>query len=616
MTTAPGEGWVVGGTAVVRWAEKRPERLVEVLVLRNRRAAPVPAASVAARLDPPLGPEARRGPRLGEMLVARGLVTQDEADAMAEIGSESGQRIGANLVNLLQVDERAVTDALARQYGLQTIDLRTVSPMPEAAAVLPEATALALDVLPVRLNGTTLVVAISDPLDERVPLALAALPVESVQVHLAAPSDIQSAIYLAYRALSEVDAQVRAFSTAEALQAQDDAPTTTVEADAPIIQVVNKILTQARRDRASDVHIEPMGTRVRVRFRIDGALQEVLSLPTTMSGALVSRIKIMANMNIVERRRAQDGQFAITLDQRDLDVRVSTTATIWGEKAVMRLLDKSKSLFRLGQLGMPPELHEAYSKIGRSPFGMVICSGPTGSGKTTTLYATLSEINNEELNVMTVEDPVEYVFPSINQIQINEQADVTFAAGLKAILRQDPDVILVGEVRDVDTARIAVQSALTGHFVLSSIHATDAASALYRLLDMGIEPFLVASSVIAVVGQRLVRRICRSCAEWVTLTAQEQVVYDELGGRPKEKFLKGAGCNFCGGTGYRERVGVFEVLHVTDEIRHLVVSGAMPHVARELAVRQGMRTLRQEALRLVEEDVTSVSEILRNVYGG
>jgi type IV pilus assembly protein PilB len=549
------------------------------------------------------------------MLVARGLIAQDEVDALVESGVDPGQRIGASLVNRLQVDERAVTDALARQYGLQTIDLRAVAPMREAAAVLPEATALALDVLPIQLSGTTLVVAISDPLDERVPPALAALPVETVQVHLAAPSDIQSAIYLAYRALSEVDAQVRAFATSEAQSVQDEAPAAADAADAPIIQVVNKILTQARRDRASDVHIEPVGVRVRVRFRIDGALKEVLSLPTTMSSALVSRIKIMANMNIVERRRAQDGQFAITLDGRELDVRVSTTSTIWGEKAVMRLLDKSKSLFRLGQLGMPADLHETFSKIVRSPFGMVICSGPTGSGKTTTLYATLSEINNEELNVMTVEDPVEYVFPEINQIQINEQADLTFAAGLKGILRQDPDVILVGEVRDVETARIAVQSALTGHFVLSSIHATDAASALYRLLDMGIEPFLVASSVIAVVGQRLVRRICRSCAEWDTLTAQEQVVYDELGGRPKEKFLKGTGCNFCGGTGYRERVGVFEVLHVTDEIRHLVVSGAMPHVTRELAVRQGMRTLRQEALRLVEEDVTSVAEILRNVYG-
>ena len=278
------------------------------------------------------------------------------------------------------------------------------------------------------------------------------------------------------------------------------------------MQVVNKIVTQALRDRASDVHLEPAEDCVRVRFRVDGALNEVVELPSEMGQALVSRIKIMADMNIVERRRPQDGQFEMNIDGRDLDVRVSTTSTIWGEKTVLRLLDRTRSLYALGDLGMPPDSEALYSRIVNSPYGMIIVGGPTGSGKTTTLYATLSEINRPDINVMTIEDPVEYIFNKVNQIQISESAGMTFATGLKSILRQDPDVILVGEVRDVETARIAVQSALTGHRVFSSVHAIDAVSSLYRLLDMGIEPFLITSAIVGVVAQRLTRRICASCA--------------------------------------------------------------------------------------------------------
>ena len=267
--------------------------------------------------------------------------------------------------------------------------------------------------------------------------------------------------------------------------------------NAPVVQVVDNILTQAVRDRASDVHIEPSQDVIYVRFRIDGALKDVLELPVSMGIGLISRIKIMAEINIVEKRRSQDGQFTTTIDGKDTDVRVATVATIWGEKCVMRILDKNRSVLRLDDLGMPTDTHETYSKLVRAPFGMVLCAGPTGSGKTTTLYATLTEVSDRSRNVMTIEDPVEFVFPKINQIQTNEQAGLTFATGLKSILRQDPDVILVGEIRDVETARIAVQSALTGHFVLSSLHGNDSVSALHRFLDMGIESFLIASSVIA-----------------------------------------------------------------------------------------------------------------------
>jgi type IV pilus assembly protein PilB len=388
----------------------------------------------------------------------------------------------------------------------------------------------------------------------------------------------------------------------------------TVDEGAPVAQVVTRVLTEAVRERASDVHVEPQDESLRVRFRVDGALHDAIHLPRTMAQALVSRIKIMADMNIVERRRAQDGQLEVTVDGRTLDVRVSTMATIWGEKVVMRLLDKNRSLLELGRLGMAADTREEFSRLIRAPFGMVLCAGPTGSGKTTTLYAALNQIADAERNITTIEDPVEYVFPSINQIQINEQADITFAGGLKAILRQDPDVILVGEIRDVETARIAVQSALTGHLVLSSLHATDASSALHRFLDMGIESFLVSSSVIGVVAQRLVRRICSSCREPYTPNDDELAFYEEWGGKPKDEFTHGAGCNFCAHTGYVDRVGVYELMRVTPAVKQLIVSHADHDELRELAVAEGMRTLRDEALRVIEEDVTTINEVLRSVY--
>jgi type IV pilus assembly protein PilB len=368
------------------------------------------------------------------------------------------------------------------------------------------------------------------------------------------------------------------------------------------------------RDAASDVHIEPMGERVRVRNRIDGALHEVLSLPQSVSQALVSRVKIMADLNIVERRRPQDGQIEAVVDGTPLDIRVSTTSTVHGEKVVLRILDKRRALYDLGQLGMPPDTAQVYNDIIKSPYGMVVCAGPTGSGKTTTLYATLQSINDEQINVMTVEDPVEYVFPEINQIQIHEQAGVTFAGGLRSILRQDPDAILVGEIRDVETARIAIQAALTGHFVMSTIHATDATSALHRFLDMGIESFLLASSMLAVVGQRLVRRICPECVEEYEPSPEDLVFFERMGGDPKHSFKRGAGCTYCVDTGYSGRVGVYEVLRVNDKMRDLIVRNASVDEIREQAVGDGMVPMRDQAVRLITDDVTTIAEVMRSIY--
>jgi len=586
-----------------------------VALMRRTRSNEAVGFHPGPLVRPPIGRAAAGQPRLGDLLLTDGLITPTDVAGALTRQQVSGRRLGSILIDQGIIDDRVLANALSRQFGIPMADLRRDNPEPDATGLISESAARSLMVVPLRLLDGHLDVVISDPLDVRVDELLAVLPVREVTLHLAPLEELRSAINRAYRALAEVGEHVAAFEGAEIARLPADGdPRVTIDDDAPIIQVVNKVVTQAMRDRASDIHIEPIDEHVRVRYRIDGALNQVLTLPASMAPALVSRIKIMANMNIVERRRPQDGQFQMTIDGRDVDVRVSTTATIWGEKAVLRLLDKSRSLYTLGELGMPAEIHHRYSQLVRSPFGMMIVSGPTGSGKTTTLYATLTEIHRDEVNVMTIEDPVEYVFRSVNQIQINEQADVTFASGLKSILRQDPDVILVGEVRDVETARIAVQSALTGHLVLSSIHATDAASALYRLLDMGIEPFLVASAIVGVVGQRLVRRICQSCIAPYQPTPSEMLFYQQLGGIPKPRWIHGEGCNVCAGTGYRDRIGVYEVLAVTDEVRQMLITGSSPRELRDLVIRQGMQPLRTQALRLVSDDVTTIAEIIRTVY--
>jgi type IV pilus assembly protein PilB len=379
--------------------------------------------------------------------------------------------------------------------------------------------------------------------------------------------------------------------------------------------MVTSLVGQGLRDRASDIHIEPLNDILRIRYRIDGNLVEAQTLPLQLHSSLVSRLKIMAGMNIVERRRPQDGQFSTTVDGREVDVRVATVSTVFGEKLVMRLLDKRRSTIGLSELGMPKDTHEMYSQMVRSPFGMVICAGPTGAGKTTTLYASLMEINDIGKNVTTIEDPVEYVFPGINQVQTNEQAGLTFATGLRALLRQDPDVILVGEIRDADTARIAVQSALTGHFVLSSLHGTDAAAALHRLLDMGIEAFLIASSVMGVIGQRLLRRICDSCKEPYQPDAEEMALFQHhLPNNDKSLFFHGAGCQDCSQTGYRDRIGVYELLKLSPAIRQLIVEHATTERVRQLAIDEGMRPMIAEAINLVEADITTVAEVIRTLY--
>jgi type IV pilus assembly protein PilB len=589
---------------------------------QNGSSPDVSADGTTVVLDEPeLKVEPRRRPTagiepFGSLLIQKGLVSEDDVAQALIIQEDNGKRIGETLVDMGALNQRDLVFLLSDLLHMPVVDIRHDNPEPDALAMIPEEIVRKHMAMPIKLDDDGLHVAVADQPSVAVRALLMQSSDHPIKLVLAPAADIQWAIDSSYRAIGGVDRLVEAFEAVEGTRrrAEGIEETEVVTDDAPVVQVVTRILTQAKRDRASDVHIEPSQDVVRVRFRIDGALKEVLILPPNMGVGLVSRIKIMAGMNIVERRRPQDGQLTTSIDGKDTDVRVATAATIWGEKCVMRILDKNRSVLRLQDLGMPRDTHKTFSGLVKAPFGMVLCAGPTGSGKTTTLYATLSQVSDPTRNVMTIEDPVEYIFPAINQIQTNEQAGLTFASGLKSILRQDPDVILVGEIRDVETARIAVQSALTGHLVLSSLHSTDSVSALHRFLDMGIESFLIASSVIAIVGQRLVRRICPSCKTSYTPTQEEMVFYEESGGPAKTDFVHGTGCNFCGHTGYQDRIGVYELLQMTPEIKRLIVGWATQDELRRLAQKQGMRTLREEAIDLVAQDTTTISEVIRSIY--
>jgi type IV pilus assembly protein PilB len=601
------------------WSSPEASPRLEAPPTPPRRERPLRARppSRPEDVEPPAAPPATNGsgrPLLGSILVDQGLVDADALTTALEAHRQTGVLLGEALVRAGVLDEYQLSQALAHQYGVEWVDLSQRSPDPAVSHRLSEEKARDLNAMPLREHDGFLEVIVGN-LRPGIQADLQTAVGGPVRVLAVPPSVARQAVDRAYRALAEVDRMVTAFSATEAPRQSGTRAREEVEsADSPVAKLVTMVVTQALRDRASDLHLEPTEGKIRVRYRIDGALTDVLDLPAAMASPLVSRIKILSGMNIVERRKAQDGQFAMTVDGKDIDVRVSTMATVWGEKCVMRILDKSRSLIRLNDLGMPVDTHAEFSKMVRSPFGMVLCAGPTGSGKTTTLYATMTEIDERSRNVVTIEDPVEYVFPSINQIQTNDAAGITFADGLRAILRQDPDVILVGEIRDQETARIATQAALTGHFVMSSLHATDSVAALHRFLDMGIEAFLVASSVLGIVSQRLVRRICKSCIGHYVPTDEEMAFYLESGGDPKKKFYKGLGCNFCSDTGYQDRIGVYEFLHMTPEIRRLLVGWATQDELRRVAINQGMRTLRTEGISLVEQDITTVSEVIRSIY--
>ncbi|MFZ4812569.1 MAG: GspE/PulE family protein [Ilumatobacteraceae bacterium] len=589
------------------------------MALFKNKETPPGAVAVASRDDtaPAMGAHAAECMRIGQLLVDTEQLTPEQLASALQQSNGDVLTFNELVIQRFGASRQELATAVSQVYQLPLADTRAVTFDAEVGSLVAEQVARRLCVLPIVEDNGVLVVLVSDPSPERLQ-EIEQLVARPVRWLIADPITVRTFIDRTYRVDADVDRLVQAFDLADD-QSKVAAAAAVVAAgaddSAPVVQLVNRIVSQALRDRASDIHVEPLDEKLRIRFRIDGHLVEAFSLPIGVHNALVSRLKIMSGMNIVEKRRPQDGQFSMNIDGKDVDVRVGSVATVFGEKVVMRILDKNRSMIGLSQLGFPRETYLHYSKMIHSPFGMVICAGPTGAGKTTTLYASLLEINSGGSNVTTVEDPVEYVFPGINQIQTNEQAGLTFATGLKAILRQDPDVILVGEIRDADTARIAIQSALTGHFVLSSLHGTDSVAALHRFLDMGIEAFLIASSVVGVIGQRLLRRICDSCKEPYTPGAEELAMFKQhSGGSDKTTFFRGAGCNYCAGTGYRDRIGVYELLRITPELRRLIVGWATTEELRRLAVAQGMRTMLREAMALVENDVTTVPEVIKTLF--
>jgi type II secretory ATPase GspE/PulE/Tfp pilus assembly ATPase PilB-like protein len=387
-----------------------------------------------------------------------------------------------------------------------------------------------------------------------------------------------------------------------------------VTTDTPLVQALNLLIDEAVKARASDIHIEPGEERVRIRYRIDGTLQDTMSLPLSIHRALISRIKILGQMNIADHFRAQDGQFSAESKGRPIDVRVATAPTIWGETATLRLLDKSLAVLGLAELGMTPDCLAIYENMLKAPYGMILTSGPTGAGKTTTLYASINSLDTQGSNVITIEDPAEYRFKDISQIQVNPQAGMTFASGLRSILRLDPNVILVGEIRDAETANIAVQAALTGHLMLSSIHANDTASSITRLIDLKVEPFLVASAVVGIVAQRMVRRVCPDCGRLIEAPLVEQMAYEKEMGDKQTKFVYGTGCKSCTYTGYLGRTGVFEIMTISETIGAMICSKASSTAIRDQALKEGMVSMTNDGMRKVKEGITTPAEVVRNAY--
>ncbi len=564
-------------------------------------------------------------PRLLELLVKENLLTADQAQkAMAE-QRKTNERLGTVLKRLGFLNEEDLLDFLSRKYGIPVINLQRVEVTEEIIKMVKKEIVQKYQVFPVRKVGNTLTLALSDPTvvlaidDVQFATGLHVIPV------LASETAIKEAIDKAYvDSAAKLDEILKTEQQvgADALELVDrgaqkvDITELGEEAgEAPVIRFVNLILADAIRKRASDIHLEPYEKVFRVRYRIDGVLHDVMAPPKQMEAAILSRVKIMANMDIAERRLPQDGRISVKFSNKEVDLRVSSLPTIFGEKIVLRILDKSGVVLDLQKLGFEEDDLERFRKIIQTPYGMILVTGPTGSGKSTTLYAAVSTINSAEINIMTAEDPVEYNLPGVNQVHVRDDIGMTFQIALRSFLRQDPDVILVGEMRDTETASIAIRAALTGHLVFSTLHTNDAPSTVTRLLDMGIVPFLVSSSLLMVVAQRLCRRICVECREQIELPLS---VLLDVGFKAEEaegiKVYKGLGCANCANTGYRGRMAIHEILYINPELQEAIVKLRPANELKEIATKHGMRTLRQSGLRKVALGMTTLDEIIRVTF--
>ncbi len=550
------------------------------------------------------------------ILIEAGIMNDEQVQRVQDLQQKTGDRLEHILLQQRMVTQQQLAFFTSLQLGIPFINLRREGVKGDAVKLIPEAVARKYGVIPVEVKDGGIVIAMEDPKDIEAIEDLAAITMKSIEPVISTAQDIQEMIDLNYRIGGELEEQLSQIPTryrsGAGLREARVSPETI--AQAPVVRAIDLLIKQAVRDRASDVHIEPQEDKVRVRYRIDGILNEVMGLPLSVHAPLLSRVKIMAGLNIAERRRPQDGQITFDMGDREVDIRVATSNTIYGEMAVLRILDKTFAFMSLPEIGFMTGMLERYLKMLKTPFGMILISGPTGSGKTTTQYASVNTLDSVGRKIITIEDPVEYHFSNINQMQVNPAAAVTFATGLRATMRLDPDVILVGEIRDAETAQISTQAALTGHLVLSSVHANDTVSTIIRMIDLGIEPFLISSALVGVVAQRMVRRVCPYCSRPVEVASEEREAYEEAMGEKRSEFTVGAGCSFCAGTGYLGRIGIFEVLLASEAIRRIIVKGADTDEIRHQARQEGMVSLWHDGMAKVKEGITTPNEVLRNVF--
>ena len=567
---------------------------------------------------------------LPDLLIKKEYLTKRQLEKVLQKAEEEGKELDKVLVELGYLTEKEIFQLLAEELGFEFVDLSTLEINHELTKFLPDNLARRYNVVPVKIEGDKLYIAMVDPLDVNTVDDILLMTGLQVETMMATESDIKKYINKLYgsteiaeadeieSAIKEINVEDFANLEIGDLEEEDISVDKLREMvdEAPIVKLVNQIIFHAISDRASDIHIEPWPKEVVVRYRMDGILHEIMRVPKHLLAPMVSRIKIMSALDIAERRKPQDGKIHLKYEGRDFDLRVSTIPTVNGEKVVMRILDKSSVQLGLDRLGFMPDIKEKLEWLISKPYGMLLVTGPTGSGKSTTLYACLNKLNNGTVNISTVEDPVEYQIQGINQVQVNPKAGVTFASALRAFLRQDPDIIMVGEIRDHETAQIAVEAALTGHFVLSTLHTNDAPSAATRLIEMGIEPFLVASAVIGVLAQRLARTICSNCKE--PYVPPKEALKDIGLAYTEEEivFYKGRGCDVCKGTGYKGRTGIHELLIVTDKVREVILRRGSSNEIKRAALEDGFKTLQDDAIRKVIAGIITVEEALRVVYMG
>jgi type IV pilus assembly protein PilB len=563
---------------------------------------------------PPAAPD-----RIGELLVREGLLTPDQVVVALGDAKNHGNRIGFSLVKLGFMQETELTRTLARQYRVPAVDLDRVTVDPRIIKLVPADQAMKHLVLPLRRVGRVLTVAMANPTDASAIDTLKFLTRHDIEPVIVGEYTLRKHLERYYHVkeddnLNQLLEQIEGaeFEVVEerdeevsvaALQAQID--------DAPVVRLINGLLLDAIERGVSDIHIEPFEKELRIRYRIDGVLQDVMKPPLKMRPALTSRVKILSQLNIAERRLPQDGRIKLRTKHKVVDFRVSTLPVIFGEKIVLRILDKSNLTLDLETFGFEPQAKADFMRAIMNPYGMVLVTGPTGSGKTTTLYSALSKLNTEEVNIMTAEDPVEYNIHGINQVLVRTEIGMTFSAALRAFLRQDPNIIMVGEIRDIETGGIAIKAALTGHLVLSTVHTNDAPSTITRLIDMGLEPFNVAAALNCVAAQRLVRRVCLYCKEAVTYPDAYLDAARIHGDDRHITFYRGKGCDRCGGTGYKGRAGLYEVMAMSSELRKMIMQGLSADELREQGLSEGMLTLRMDGLRKVAQGVTTLEEVVK-----